>query len=85
MCGKRFTFLYTSPDEHVQYNVSSSSLTSVQKKLFTIISVVRSLKGLGWNTVGPASQTVAQHYISIEPMYRDIWCFWCRDVKASPA
>ena len=34
-----------------------------------IIFVAKSLKGLGWNKVGPASQTVAQHYISIGPMY----------------
>ena len=37
-----------------------------------IIFVIRSLKGQGWNNVGPASQTVAQHYISIGPMYRVI-------------
>ena len=61
------------------------SLTSVQKKIFTIIFVVKILKGFGWNIVGPASQTVGQHYISIGPMYRVIWCFWRLDVKASPA
>ena len=33
--------------------------------IFTIIFVVKSLKCFGWNNVGPASQTVAQHYISI--------------------
>ena len=38
--------------------------------LFTIIFVVKSSKGFGWNNVGPASQTVAQHYISIGSMYR---------------
>ena len=43
--------------------------------IFTIIFVVRSLKGFSWNEVGPASQTVAQHYINIGPMYRVIWCF----------
>ena len=32
--------------------------------IFTIIFVVKSLKGFGWNNC-PASQTVAQHYISI--------------------
>ena len=32
--------------------------------------VVRSLKGFGWNSVGPASQTVAQHYFTVGPMYR---------------
>ena len=39
-----------------------------EKKIFTIIFVVKSLKGFGWNNVGPASlasQTVAHHYISI--------------------
>ena len=40
-----------------------------------------SLKGFGWYDVGPASQTVAQYYISIEPMYRVICCFWRRDGK----
>ena len=33
------------------------------------------------NNVGPASQIVAQHHISIEPMYRVIWCFWRRNAK----
>ena len=57
-----------------------------EKKIFTIILfVVKSLEGFGWNNIGPALQTVAQHYISIGPMYRVIWCFWRRDVKASPA
>ena len=40
--------------------------------IFTIIFVVKSLKGFGCNNVGPASQTVAQHYINIGPMYRVI-------------
>ena len=43
--------------------------------IFTIIFVVKSLKDFGWNNVGPASQTVALHYISFGPMYRVIWCF----------
>ena len=30
------------------------------------------VKGFGWDNVGPASQTVANHYISIRPMYRVI-------------
>ena len=55
--------------------------TSVQKKIVTIIYVVKRLKGFGWNNFGPASQTVSQHYISIGPEYRVIWCFWRRDVK----
>ena len=32
---------------------------SLEKNIFTIIFVVKSLKGFGWNNVGPASQTVA--------------------------
>ena len=43
-----------------------------------IIFVAKSLKGFGWNKVGPASQTVALHYLSIGPMYRVIWR---RDIK----
>ena len=50
--------------------------------IFTNIFVVKSLKGFGWNNVCPASQMVAQHYISIGPIYRVIWCFWRRDFKA---
>ena len=53
-------------------------------KSFTIIFVVKSLTGVDWNNVGPASQTVAQHYISIGPMYRVVWCFWRRDGKRHP-
>ena len=30
-----------------------------EKNIFTIIFVVKSLKGFGWNNIGPASQTVA--------------------------
>ena len=37
-----------------------------------IIFVVKSLKGSGWNNVGPASRKVAQHYFTIGPMYRVI-------------
>ena len=48
---------------------------------FTIKYSDLSLKGFCWNKVGPASQTVAQHYISIGPMHRVIWCFWRRDEK----
>ena len=35
--------------------------------------MIKSLEGFGWNNVGLASQTVAQHGISIGPMYRVIW------------
>ena len=38
---------------------------SSEKKTFTIIFVVRSLKGFGWNNVGPASHTVTQHYFTM--------------------
>ena len=38
-------------------------------KIFTIILVVKSLKGIDWNNVDPVSQMVAQHYFTIEPMY----------------
>ena len=34
---------------------------------------------LYWNNVDPASQPVAQQYISIWPICRVIWCFWLRD------
>ena len=55
-----------------------SRLSSLQKKIFTIIFVVKSSKGFGWNNVGPASQMVAQPYFTIGPMYRVIWvvAFW---------
>ena len=59
MCGKRLAFLYTSPYEHVQYNVSGPYASTFvfnkcsDKKIFTIKFVVRSLKGFGWNNVGP--------------------------------
>ena len=56
-----------------------------EKNIFTVIFVVKSLKGFCWINVDPASQTVAQHYIIIGPMYRVIWCSWRRDVKASPS
>ena len=32
---------------------------SSEKKIFKIVFVVMSLKGFGWNYVGPALQTVA--------------------------
>ena len=42
---------------------------SSEKKISTIIFVVKSLKGSGLNNVGPASQTVAQHNFTTGPMY----------------
>ena len=43
--------------------------------------------GFVWDNVGPASQTVALHYISIGAMYvlSRKWPFWRRVKKASPA
>ena len=35
--------------------LSTLSLTRVQKKIVTIIFVVKSLKGFGWNNIGSAS------------------------------
>ena len=35
--------------------------------------MIKSLKGFGWNNIGPASHMVAQHDISVGPMYRVIW------------
>ena len=61
--------------------LSTSAFNKYSKKIF----VVRSLKGFGWNNIGPSSQTVAQYYISIGPMYRVILCFWRRDVESSLA
>ena len=55
-----------------------------EKKHSRLIIVIRAIKGFGWNSVGPASQTVAQHYISIGPMYCVIWCFWRRDGEFNP-
>ena len=55
-----------------------------KKNIFTIIFGLKMLKGFWLNYVGPASQTVAQHCISIGPMHRVIWCFWRRDKKRHP-
>ena len=73
MCGKRLTFLYTSPCEHVDFYITFQilSLSTFAFNecsdiiIFAIIFVVKSSKGFGLNNVGPASQTVDQHYISI--------------------
>ena len=45
----------------------------LRKSIFTITFMFKSLKGFGWNNGGPASQAVAQHCISIGPMYHVIW------------
>ena len=55
-----------------------------QKNAFAIKYSDQSFKGFDWNNVGPASQTVAQHYISNGPMYRVVWCFGRRDGKYHP-
>ena len=58
---------------------------SLEKKIFTIIFVVKSLNGFGCNTAGPASQTMAQHYFTIGSMYHVIRVVAFRGMKASPA
>ena len=55
-----------------------------RKKMFTIIFVAKSLKGFGWNIVGPALQTMAQHYFIIDPMYRVIRIVAFRGSKCHP-
>ena len=92
MCGKRSHLRRPTPVLMNMCNITFQFIrlsTCVfnkcsEKNIFTIILVVKSLKGFGWNNVGPASQTVAQHYISIGPMYCVIWCFWRRDEKRHP-
>ena len=46
--------------------------------------MVKSLKGFGWNIVGPASQSVAQHYFTIGPMYCVIRLKAFRGTKRHP-
>ena len=66
-----------------QNNVSGPSVKYLcldqvfKKKYSRLYFVVKSLKGFGWNIVGPTLQTVAQHpsIVSTGPMYRVIWCF----------
>ena len=48
---------------------------SLEKKIFTIIFVVKSLKGFGWNNVGQTSQMVAQHYFTIATATLAQHCF----------
>ena len=57
---------------------------SSEKKIFTFIFVDKSLKGFGWNNVGPVSQTVAQNYVKIGPMYRVIWVVTFQGIKCHP-
>ena len=49
-----------------------SSILNTDPEISFCIFVVKSLKGFGWDNVGPASQTVAQYYFTIGPMYRVI-------------
>ena len=42
------------------------------EKVYSRLVRVMSLNGFGWNNIGQASQTVAQHYFTIGPMYRVI-------------
>ena len=72
---------------NITFEVSRSSTFVFKKsseKISTIIFVVKSLKGLGWNNVGPASQTVAKHYFTIGPMYRVIRIVAFRGIKRHP-
>ena len=67
------TFLYISPYEHIAFQVLRLSSFIFTKKKFTIIFLVKSSKCFDWNNVGPALQTVAQHYFTIRPIYHVIW------------
>ena len=57
---------------------------SSEKNIFSIIFVVKSLKGFGWNNLGLASQAVAQHDLTIGPMYRVINIVTFRGIKCHP-
>ena len=57
---------------------------SSEKNILTIIFVVKSRKGFGWNNVGPASQTVAHQFCTIGPMYRVIRVVAFRGIKRHP-
>ena len=48
-------------------------LKSAKKKIYLRLYSSLGPKGVRLEYVSPASQTVAQHYISIGPMYRVIW------------
>ena len=57
---------------------------SLEKNIFTIIFVVKSLKGFGWNNVGQTSQMVAKHYFTIGPIYRIIQVVAFRGIRPHP-
>ena len=73
---------------HIKFEVDKLSTImfkkSPEKNIFTIIFVAKSLKGFGWNNVGPALQTVAQHYFTIGPMYGIIRVVAFRKIKCHP-
>ena len=71
MCNRAFEFP----------RLSTFVFKSSEKNIFTIIFVVKNFKGFGGNNVGPASQTVAQHYFTFGPMYRFIRVVAFRDTK----
>ena len=64
--------------------ITSVYKKSSEKKIFTIIFVVKSLKGVCCNNGGPALQTVAQHYFTIGPMYHVIWVVAFPGIKGHP-
>ena len=55
--------------------------SSEKKNSRLLLFVVNSLKGFGWNNVGPASQTMAQHYFTFGIMYRVIRVVAFRGLK----
>ena len=61
MCGKRLTFLTPVLMNmlNITFEVPRFGIfvfkKSSEKNIFTIIFVVKSLKGFGWNYVSPAS------------------------------
>ena len=71
---------FCTPDLMNMCNITRLS-TFVFKKSSENIFVVRSLKGFGWNIVGSASQTMAQHYFTIGPMDPFIRVVAFREIK----
>ena len=68
-------------DEHKLHNSSKGSIYIEVKHHSSRLYLEKSFQGFGQYNVDPASQTVAQHYISTGLIYRVIWCFWLRDGK----
>ena len=69
---------------NITVEVTRLSILVFKKSLEKIIFVVKSLKGFGWKNVGSASQTVAQHYFTIGPMYHVIRVVAFRGMKCHP-